>query len=429
MPHDRLAACRFCGWEELIPVLSLGELAFPGVFPKPDEDVPRGPIDLVKCMSCGLVQMGHRYDPALLYGPTYGYRSGLNPSMVAHLRAVAAMAWFEARAEPFDTIVDIGANDGTLLGMFPQSCTRIGIDPLADKLADFWPKKSIRIASMFGDTKEWHLKGLKAKIVFSLACLYDAEAAGKWAQHVAEMLAGGGMWIIELMLVEHLFHGSWDQICHEHSLYFTPRQLWEICTRAGLRIVKVQETPTNGGSVLVFARKESGPHLWTPLERIPQDVREPQNWTALQEKIRLISAEARKCLESYKANGKIVWGYGASTKGNMLLQLAGIGPGLLPRIIDANQEKDGKETPGTRIPIFAHTRPWVAPPGLKDEGAETGDPLQWPHAFLVLPWHFRDFVIEKERAFLEAGGELIFALPRLGIVTRESLNRSKETAA
>ena len=425
MPHERLSACRLCGWEDLPTVLDLGEMAFTGIFPKPGEDVPSGPLELVKCGACNLVQLAHVYDQAVLYGPSYGYRSGLNQTMVAHLKEVAALAWREARAEPGETVIDIGANDGTLLAANPKSARRVGIDPLADKWADCWPEGAVRIAKSF-PCSPWSPKGdslnLPAAVVTSIACLYDAQEPVKWARVIANWLRPGGIWIIELALAGHILSGAWDQVCHEHALYFGASQLSDLMTRAGLRVVKAVDTSTNGGSLLLVAKKEEGCHLWSPRER-------EEDWPELTHKIEKTCVDLRECLEAYKAAGKTVWGYGASTKGNVVLQRAGIESDLLPRIMDANQEKDGKQTPGTQIPIFTHTGSWVAPPGLKDERAGIGGPLQRPHAFLVLPWHFRDFVIEKEYAFLEASGKLIFALPKLEIVTKESLNRSKEDAA
>ena len=393
-----LSSCRMCGWGTFEPVLSLGNMAFTGIFPKLGENVPRGPLDLVQCEACHLVQLGRVYPQDVLYGPTYGYRSGLNPAMVAHLRDIAILAWREMRFKEKMCVVDIGANDGTLLGFFPESIKRIGIDPLAEKFSEYWPKGSERETKSFPCRLYWPID-----CVTTIACLYDAQNVGEWARRISEALDDNGIWIAELMLAEHVLGGAWDQICHEHAVYFGARQIEQMVERVGMYIADAQHTTTNGGSVLFVFRKGDKPHNWSP-------PRPPKTWSQLGENIERTCSHLYSGLENAAKCGQHVIGYGASTKGNVVLQRARIGPDLLPVILDVNPDKAGRVTPGTNIPIVT-----------SEEELQIHLNGDAPDAMLCLPWHFRQNFIEKEADYLKAGGTLVFALPQFEVVTARTL--------
>ena len=412
MSHERIQSCRLCGWPSLTSVLDLGEMAFTGMFPKPGVEVPRGPLELLECDACGLAQIAHAYSPEVLYGNSYGYRSGLNPSMVAHLKELATEAWQIAKPERGDVVLDIGANDGTLLGFFPSTVNRIAYDPLAEKYAKHYDRGIVRHAELFTEASVDVVGRDRASIVMTIACFYDLPDPVGFARAVWAILKNGGIWVIEIATADNIWNGAWDQICHEHQEFYGIEQLRDICDRAGFSVVNVFDDDVNGGSTRLIAAKESA-REWYPSPFSESRAILPVRWAETRETIDRQCAALKAYLEAEKKRGRIVWGYGASTKGNVVLQRAGIGPELLPCIVDANPDKDGCVTPGTGIPIVTEaTSRWIG----------AGE----PNAFLVLPWHFREFVIQKEHTFLDTGGELIFALPKLEVVTKDGV---REVAA
>jgi hypothetical protein len=392
----KISTCRLCGWAGLRTVVDLGTMAYTGYFPKPGEVVPEGPLEIVECESCRLAQLAHEYDPAEMYGPTYGYRSGLNPSMVEHLRGVALDAWKYAKPEAGDLVVDIGANDGTLLGFYPDSVKRIAIDPLCEKYADHYKPGIARAGVPYTPSNGIAFVGYgQAKIVTTIACFYDFADPVGVARSIYGILRDGGVWIIECATAESITSGAWDQINHEHTLYLGIRQLVEIIERADLRIIGYGKSDVNGGSVRIVCQKGG---RWPA---VGTDLKWGNGftvWGGVQERIDADCAKLRHYLESAKRDGRRVIGYGASTKGNAVLQRAGVTPELIDEIVDVNPDKIGSVTPGTGIPIAASSPS--------------------PSAYLVLPWHFEKFIVEKEREFLQHGGELIFALPKFHRVTR-----------
>ena len=426
MHPECISKCRLCGWEGFSPAIDLGEMAFTGYFPKQrsdvplspgEEAVPRGPLELVECDACGLVQIAHHYASDLMYGPTYGYRSGLNASMAQHLKGIAEQGWRLAKPERGEAVVDIGANDGTLLNCYPDHVRRFAFDPLADKWAQYYKPGIVRFSGCFDAEQGIAIVGRdNAKIVTSIACFYDMPDPVGTARGIYAILKDGGIWILEQATTDSVIEiGAWDQICHEHMEYYATAQILDILERASLRLIGLQRNSANGDSWRIIAQK--GGNLPGLDKSEYRTAYSHYSWDNLRARIDRNCRELKSFLEAEKSAGNIVWGYGASTKGNVVLQRAGIGPELLPLILDANEEKDCAETPGTRIPIRLWKGPWI--------GGTCNPEELWkgtaPQSFLVLPWHFRDFIIEKEHAFLKAGGKLVFALPNLEIVTKESV--------
>ena len=391
MTPPRLSECRACGWPSLTSVLHLGTLAYCGLFPKPGESVPEGPLELVTCDACGLAQMGHVYPIGDMYGDSYGYRSGLNPTMEAHLKEIATEAWRIAQPRPGETVVDIGANDGTLLKCYPKSVKRVGFDPLTDKYRQYYAVDITRVAGFF----DMPLRDVA--IVTSIACFYDLPDPVGVAQAIADMLRPGGVWSVEVADLHAMAeHSAFDQIVHEHLEFYTADDIDSIAQRVGLSLRHSDYNATNGGSVRLVYTK-GGPHS---IDR----PREAIDWASFRKRIDKRVNDLRTFLEDAKRAGRVVYGYGASTKGNVLLQMAGVTPKLMPAILDANPDKAGCVTPGTNIPIVFHDKPLSHLRTALD-------------TVVVFPWHFRDFVLEKEREFLGQRGTIVFPLPTLQQIT------------
>ena len=404
--------CRLCGNQDLVSILDLGAPALTGNFPQRGApDAPRAPLELVKCRDrscgtgCGLVQLRHSVDPSLLYGDGYGYRSGLNRAMVDHLAQLAALVADRSALGPGDTVLDIGSNDGTLLRALGRPGVRlIGMDPTAGRFARFYPPDTTAIPEFFSaDRFLRESGGRRAKVVTSVAMLYDLEQPLAFVEQVCDVLDDEGVWLLEQSyLPSMLARTAYDTVCHEHLEYYALKQVSWLMARAGLRIADAWLTDTNGGSCAMVVRKRRGGEdaLSAAAATImAEESRLGLAGTAPYDRFqdRVLEHRSRLCelLRAFGAAGLRTFGYGASTKGNVLLQFCAITPAQLPCIADVNPDKYGCVTPGTGIPIVSEDKARA----------------EHPDVFLVLPWHFRDAILAREGRFLADGGSLVFPLP------------------
>lgn len=411
-----ITECRVCGNPDLLPLLDLGEMSLTGVFPaEAGGAVPVAPLELVKCGTsrpgaCGLVQLRHSFEPSAMYGENYGYRSGLNRSMVEHLHAKAARIRALVSLHPGDFVLDIGSNDGTLLrALAAPGVTLAGMDPSAPGFLQYYPAGARVVGDFFSAERfRREFGNQRAKVVTSIAMFYDLEAPRDFVRDVAGILADDGIWVFEQSyLPAMLAHNSYDTICHEHLEYYALKQIVWMTERAGLRILDIEFNEVNGGSFSVIAARSPSPYpgAAAAVGRVLEEERAAglDGETVYAEFARRVESHRRElpeCLRRLKREGRKVYGYGASTKGNVLLQYCGITAELLPCIAEVNESKFGAFTPGTHIPIVPEAR-------ARSER---------PDVFLVLPWHFRRNIIEKEREFLGNGGQLLFPLPEIEVV-------------
>jgi hypothetical protein len=408
--YTQITKCRICASTDLTTVLSLGEQNLTGVFPKsPAEKITKGPLELVWCPACGLLQMHHSYNLDEMYGANYGYRSGLNASMVRHLQQ--KIRFLERLAKPTDRdlVIDIGSNDATSLKAYSGKHRKVGIDPTGVKFRQYYTDDITLIPDFFSASAFRALfPGDKAKIITSIAMFYDLERPVDFVMDIAAVLADDGLWHFEQSYMPSMLRtNSYDTICHEHLEFYSFKVVRDMLERCGLRVVDVQMNAVNGGSFAVTACK-AGAAYRSNLPVI--------NWMLKQEQAMGLDSEApyrdfarrvfehRESLtgliESLVADGKTIFGYGASTKGNVLLQFCGFTTKHIACIADVNEEKFGSFTPGTHIPIVSE----------KDAKAMK------PDYFLVLPWHFKHGILERERDYLADGGKFIFPMPEIEII-------------
>jgi len=410
--YQPISACRVCASTALTTVVDLGDMALTGVFPKPsDPVVPKGPLRLVRCDCCGLTQLADRYDLSKLYGNNYGYRSGLNRGMVRHLGGIVADIETRVTLSPNATVIDIGANDGTLLSAYSSThLRRLGVDPSAEKFRKYYHHQTDLIVDFFPSqqVEDW-LHGSKAMVITSIACFYDLEDPLAFAQAVRHFLADDGVWIFEQSyLPTMLAANAFDTICHEHVEYYSLAVIDKIVRAADMQVHSVTLNDANGGSFRVWATAK-GSQLFPPdgtlsvlLEKESALGLETEiPWASFNKNLNEICQRTRAFLTNEVAAGRKVLGYGASTKGNVLLQRAGIDSSLLPAIVEVNEEKFGCVTPDGGIPIISEAE---------------GKVLR-PDAYLVLPWHFRSGIVEREQVFLSAGGRLVFPMPSFEVVS------------
>lgn len=407
---QELRACRVSGSKTLIPVLDLGEQALTGVFPKDaDEPLTSGPLRLVWCPASGLLQLDCSYDLDEMYGENYGYRSGLNQSMVRHLTQKIHELERFVDLQSGDTVLDIGSNDATSLKAYSVSgINRVGIDPTGAKFRRYYDHDMVLVPDFFS-AEEFKACNLgSAKIVTSVAMFYDLENPISFAQEIERVLAPGGVWHFEQSYMPSMLRmTSYDTVCHEHLEYYSLTVVQRILEAAGMRAVDVKMNAVNGGSFAVTAVREDDRRRgseavinWLLEQEGRMGLETTKPYREFEERVFRHRADLRRLLRSLAADGKKVIGYGASTKGNVVLQFCGITTKEVAAIAEVNPDKFGSFTPGTGIPIISEA-----------EARQMN-----PDYFLVLPWHFKDGIVQREAEYLASGGRMIFPFPEIEIV-------------
>jgi hypothetical protein len=409
--YRAISSCRVGHSEHLISVLNLGSQALTGIFPKsPSDAVTEGPLELVWCPESGLLQLKHSYEPAEMYGENYGYRSGLNQSMVQHLKSKIFHLERFAKVQPGDVVLDIGSNDCTTLNAYTtKDISRIGIDPTGKKFASFYPPEVKLVPEFFSADAYRSITRAPAKIVTSIAMFYDLDSPIQFARQIAEILADDGVWHFEQSYMPSMLRmNSYDTICHEHLEYYSLAVVKKIADAAGLQIIDVTMNAVNGGSFAVTVAKAGKTRLnantkvieWLLDQEDRMGLSTPRPYREFEERVFRHRDDLVRLIGALNASGKRVLGYGASTKGNVLLQFCKFTAVDIPAIAEVNSEKFGRVTPGTHIPIVS----------------ETEAKAMSPDYFLVLPWHFKDGIIRRESEYLANGGRFIFPFPEIEIV-------------
>lgn len=402
-------ACRICGNKHLELILDLGEQMLTGVFPSTkDTKVTTGPLRLVKCMGddvCGLVQLEHSYDLGEMYGENYGYRSGLNKSMVAHLHNKVKKILGQVELRDGDLVVDIGSNDSTTLQAYPEGPVLVGIDPTGVKFQKYYPPHIQLIPDFFSSSLLIkHFPDKKAKVITSFSMFYDLEDPIAFMREIHDVLADDGVWIFEQSYMPTMLEtNSYDTVCHEHLEFYALHQIKWMADRVGFRIVDVEFNDVNGGSFSVTVSKSFGKNDTALSVQSILDSERAKGLDTLAPFIAFAERAAqskRNLLEFVKRafdEGKSVAALGASTKGNVLLQYCGFTEKQIGFVGEVNTEKFGCYTPGTWIPIISE----------EELLAKNPDYL------IVLPWHFREFFIKNPKF---SSSKLVFPLPEIQIV-------------
>lgn len=409
--YKEINRCRIGKSENLISVLNLGTQALTGIFPNSaDESVTRGPLELVWAPDSGLLQLKHSYEVSEMYGDNYGYRSGLNQSMVDHL--TYKVRYLERLTNPKlgDVILDIGSNDATTLKAYSISgLKRVGIDPTGRKFAKYYTSDIQLVPDFFSVKAYKSIMQQSAKIITSIAMFYDLEDPIQFAREIESVLADDGVWHFEQSYMPSMLRtNSYDTICHEHIEYYSLGVVMKILTAAGLKIIDVGMNNVNGGSFAVTAAKSSNKSLkinhsvidWLLEQEDRMGLNTPKPFRDFEERVFRHRNDLVRLISALVADGKKVIGYGASTKGNVTLQFCGFTNTDILAIAEVNSEKFGRITPGSHIPIISEAEAHAMKPDY----------------FLVLPWHFKDNILRREKEYLAAGGKMIFPFPEIEII-------------
>jgi len=406
-----LQACRICNGETFTEVVNLGNQVITSRFPNlGDAPPPSGMIRLVMCDSCQLVQLKDSTPASEMYEHFYGYRSGINATMRNHLTSFNEELQKKVVLNPGDSVLDIGSNDCTFVGHYPDVVKRHGCDPTGVQFTEFYTATNTTLVPTYftkAACEEALGEGIRFKAVTSISMFYDLPDPIQFAKDIYALLDTDGVWGLEQSYsATMLERNSIDTICHEHLEYYGVRQIKHIMDNAGFKIIDILLNECNGGSFRIYvAKRESQNHTENTAlidEFLQKEevagIHTPERYHKF---MKDCTTEVNRLVEFISlanADGKKVYIYGASTKGNCLLQFANLDSTLIPYAVERNPLKVGRTT-STGIEIISEETMRMNPPQF----------------MLVLPWHFRTEIIQREIEFLNNGGQFIFPFPQVEI--------------
>ncbi len=407
----KINKCRICSSKKFSKLFSLGNQSFTGKFPNSlNHKITKDYINLILCNKCKLVQLDRNFNPNFLYGKDYGYRTGINLTMSNHVKFVANEAIKLSKPKKKDYILDIASNDGTLLNNYGNKFVTVGIDPLVNKYKKFYKNVNYKISNFFSikNLKKYNLDK-KYKIITALSMFYDLKDPNSFIKDIKKILHDDGVFILEHAdLLSILKFSLFDTICHEHLEYYSSKIIIEMMKKNKLRVFDIKNSKINGGSTRYFITHDNSKYK-TKFSKISKILKEEKKFQLEKKEtflrfftqINLIKKRIMRLLNKIVKDNKTVHGYGASTKGNVLLQYFGINSKHLKYIAERNPLKYDKFTPGTYIKIISEKKSRQ----LK------------PNYYFVLPWHFKKEIVQRETKMRNLGTKLIFPLPKLKIIS------------
>jgi SAM-dependent methyltransferase len=420
--------CRNCKKNKFIKIITIGKQPISSVFlEKKFFKLKKYSLDLLQCSSCKLIQFGKIPPLNDMYGLSYGYRTSLSNLMINHMKKKFSFLIAKNFIKKESNILDIGSNDGTFLNFFADHDNRnilYGVDPSAEKFKKYYHSKINLIVDYFSKeillSKLNNNKNKKFSIITSFAMFYDLEDPNKFCSDINYLLNSDGIWISEFsyfpLLLKNL---TYDQICHEHVAYYDLSSFKKIIDKNGLRLLDISFNEINGGSIEVICCKKNS-KLKSNKEKISKVLQDEKridfdSYKKFSARIDNVKKVLNIFLDNVNNSGKTVYGYGASTKGNIVLNHCNIDYKKIKYICDENEFKFGKYTPGSNIQIVSKNY-------MRKKR---------PDYLLVLIWSFRSEVIKQEKSYLLKGGKLVFHLPIFHIVDKHNyksfLNSSFDT--
>lgn len=404
--------------EKFEKLFSLGELYISDFIEK-DSEPRHEPVEMTLMYNNGLVRLEKSANPEYMYGK-YWYRSGINSTMSKELKSIVESILSVKNVSTIHTWLDIACNDGTLLGNVPESIYRVGIDPVEDSYVAESKRRSDYIVQDFFSKESFYKSGSgKASVITAIAMFYDLENPDIFLQDVREILTDDGLFVVQMsytpLMLEQM---AFDNICHEHIYYYNLTNITELFNKNGFKIVDCQLNDINGGSFRVYAIKDTSnvnifstsPNRDVCQFRINSLLEFEKNnkyntkeiWYEFYDKLLKLRDEVYNFIVQEKQKGKSIWCYGASTKGNTLLQYFGLDCNLIDGIAERSPYKFGLKTVGTNIPIYR-----------EEEMRKVN-----PDYLLILPWHFIDEFCNRENNYLKNGGKFIVPCPNFCVVEK-----------
>lgn len=406
--YSKIKSCRISSDQQLIAIGKLGPLTLTGSFLTSEKSkISITPVNIVFSKKSLLLQLEHNYKLSRLFGNNYGYRSGLNKTMVKHLKKKAKKLSNFLKLKKNDFILDIGSNDGTFLNSFNKNINKFGSDPTAKKYKEFYDKNITIIPDLFPNNKILTAKK-KFKLISSIAMFYDLMDPIKFCHEVANLLHPEGIFHVELAYLPDIINKNlYDTFCQEHLTYYSYLSFSYLVDQTPFKIINYERNLINGGSInfnLAFKNSKHKINIIELKKINDYEIRKKIHLVATYKNFfRKIKKDAQKLnleLKDIKKKNKKIYGFGASTKGNVILQMAKINHKLVEGIYDVNSFKFNKYTPGSKILI-------------KDEEEIYKDR---PDYLLLLIWHFSDTIKMKIKKFNLKKMKCIIPFPNFKIL-------------
>ena len=401
----KLKKCRNCHCRKLSKLFSLGKLSFTGKFPKNIKtNIKKTELTLVICEKCSLVQLNNNYNLKYLYGPDYGYRTGINKTMTEHMKNIRDSLLSKIKLKKNDCILDIASNDGTLLNSFNKKLCKVGIDPLVNKYKRFYNNIDYKISDFFSADKIIKkIPDKKFKIITALSVFYDIDDPNLFFKDINKILDDDGIFLIEHAdLMSIINQKMFDTICQEHLTYYSNQIIINIAKKNDMRVFDLRTNNINGGSTQYFICKRKSTHKTKKnninkliKKEIAMKLKRKKTFLNFFDEINKSKLNTINYLDKIISENKTIHGYGASTKGNVLLQYFGITKKYIKYIADRNPKKNNHFTPGTKMRIIS----------------ENKSRSMLPNFYFVLPWHFKKEILNRERKLIKKGSKFIFPLP------------------
>jgi len=398
--------CRSCGSKKLSKIISLGN-QYLSDFTKINKKPKSFPLRVILCDKCHLVQLDNNAPQKYLYTERYGYKSGINQTMQDELKEIAEKTLKIIKTKENIVTVDIGANDGTLLKYYPKNIYRIGIEPIK-KLAKECKKNANKIVNDFFTIEAFDkvVKNKKANIVTAISCFYDMEDPNKFVEDVSKIMTEDGIFVIQQnYLVGMLEQNAFDNIVHEHLEYYSLLSLSNLLSQHNMEVFDVELRDLNGGSFRTYISFKNKRKITKAVEKLriyeeKLKLNKKKIYSDFAKRIEKNRDNLVKFIKKESKKGKLIYLYGASTRGNTLLQYLGLDKKLIKFAVERNPEKWGKIISSVGIPIVSEEQ------ARKDK----------PDYMLVLPWFFKEEFLKREKGYLKNGGHFIFPLPKLEVI-------------
>ena len=415
MKYNKIHRCRLCYSNKLKPLIDFGSICLSSAFPYKNLKYKKIiPMIFGICKNCRSVQLLHNYDLKELYNNDYGYRSGINQSMIDHLTRITNDIKKIIKFKIGDYVLDIASNYATLLKSYKFSkINYVGIDPTINKYKKFYPKNFKTKSTLFSKNKYLNLSNKqKAKVITSIAMFYDVQNPNEFVSDIKDILSKNGIWVMEMYYLPILLkYNAYDSICHEHITYFSLNQINYLCEKNNLKIFKVSLNSMNCGSIRYFichrdARFKLDYNSLNKCKKLEKILDQDSCFYNFKKRIKFLSKKLNLIIKNLNKRKKTIHVYGASTKGNISHQYSILSVKDISFVAVRNPLKWNRKMPGSNIPIIS----------------EASSRAKNPDYYLVLPWHFKKGFIKREKKFLAKGGKLIFPLPKIEILSKKSLN-------
>ncbi len=406
----KISNCRLCSSRVFEELFTLGKLSFTGKFAKSKNfNIPKDFITLVMCKKCKLVQLDRNFNPKYLYSQDYGYRTGINKTMTNHVEYIVKSGSKIAKPIEGDSVLDIASNDGTLLNFYNNNLIRIGIDPVVNKYKKYYKKINYKISDFFSyKALKKNKINKKFKIITALSMFYDLKRPNLFVKDIKKILDINGVFILEQAdLLSIVKKCLFDTICHEHLEYYSSKIIINLMKNNDLRVFDIKNNDINGGSTCYFICNKNA-KFKNNNKKINSIIKEEKKYkleskktfVKLYSNINYIGKQLNNLINKINLKKQSIHGYGASTKGNVLLQYFNISNKSIKFIAERNNQKFNSFTPGTKIKIIS----------------EKNSRRMFPEYYLVLPWHFKKEILMREKQIRSKGTKFIIPLPRLQVI-------------